>query len=61
MKYSKMMKNKDIHPRLLYTARPLCKIEGEIKSLSDKKSKENYNPKDNITRNVKGTILKRRK
>ena len=31
------MKRKDLHPRLLYPARLLFNIEGEIKSFPDKK------------------------
>ena len=47
MKYSKVMKSKDLQPRLLYPARLAFKIEGEIRSFpNNKKVKEfiNTNP-----------------
>nr|KAF6469826.1 hypothetical protein HJG59_011183 [Molossus molossus] len=36
----KVMKNKDLNPRLLYPARLSFKIEGQIKSFPDKKKRQ---------------------
>ena len=38
----KVMKSKDLQPRLLYPASLLFKIEGEIKNFSDKKKLKEF-------------------
>ena len=51
----KVMKSKDLQPRLLYPARLSFKIEGEIKSFPDKKKlKEFITTKPVLQRDVKG-------
>ena len=53
--------HKDLPPRLLYPTRLLFKIEGEIKSFSDKKKLRVHYNQISITRNVKGSSLRKRK
>ena len=62
----KVLKGKNLQPRLLYPARISFKIDGEIKSFSDKqKLREFSTTKSALTPNVKGTYIvkkyKRRK
>ena len=52
------MKSKDLHPKILYTARLAFKIEGQLKSFPDKKKLKEYITR--IIRNVKETSLKRK-
>ena len=53
----KVMKSNDLQPRLLYPARLLFKIEGEIKSLQDKeKLKEFITTKPVIQEMLKGLL-----
>ena len=53
----KAMKNKDLQPRLLYPARLSFKIEGEIRSLPDKKKlKEFVNTKSLLQQMLKGLL-----
>ena len=54
----KVLKRKNLHPRLLYLVRISFKIDGEIKSFSDKqKVKRIQYHKTNFTTNVKGTYI----
>ena len=55
------MKSKDLQPRLLYTARLSFKIEGEIELPIEEKAKEVFYHQTSITRNVKGSSLRKRK
>ena len=62
----KVLKGKNLQPRLLYPARVSFKIDGEIKSFSDKqKVKRIQYHQTSFTTNVKGTYIvkkyKRRK
>ena len=62
----KVLKGKNLQPRLLYPARILFKIHGEIKSFSDKpKVKKIQYHQTSFTTNAKGTYIvkkyKRRK
>ena len=57
----KVMKGKDLHPRLLYPAKLSFRMEGQIKYLQEKNQvKGNHHPQDLIIRNVKGTYLRKR-
>ena len=54
----KVLKGKILQPRLLYPARISFKIDGEIKSFSNKqKLREFYTTKTSFTTNVKGTYI----
>ena len=56
----KVMKGKDLHPRLLYTVKLLFRIEGQIKCFSDKvKLKEFIITKPLIYEMLKGLILEK--
>ena len=58
----KVMKSKDLLPRIISPARLSFKIEGEIRSFPDKKKlKEFFNAKTSTATNVKGLSLRRRK
>ena len=62
----KVLKGKNLQPRLLYPARISFKIDGEIKSFSDKQKLERIQSyQTSFTTNVKGTYIvkkyKRRK
>jgi len=64
--YIESTEGKNLQPRLLYSARISFKIDGEIKSFSDKqKLREFSTTKPALTTNVKGTYIvkkyKRRK
>ena len=52
-KIFKVMKYKDLWPRLLYSVKLSFRIEGQVKSFPDKK-KLIYQHQTNITRNVRG-------
>nr|KAF6387533.1 hypothetical protein mMyoMyo1_008025 [Myotis myotis] len=57
----KVMQSKGLNPRILYPARLSFKIEGEIRSFTDKKkAKGVYHHQASNTRNAKGTGVKRR-
>ena len=57
----KALKGKNLQPRLLYPARILFKIDGEIKSFSDKpKVKKIQYHQTSFTTNAKGTFLGRK-
>ena len=54
----KVLKGKNLQPRLLYPARILFKIDGEIKSFSDKpKVKKIQYHQTSFTTNAKGTYI----
>ena len=56
-KILKVMRNKNLQPRLLYQARLSFKIEGEIKSFSDKKKlKEFITTKPVLKEMLKGLL-----
>ena len=58
----KVMKSKDLQPRLLNPAKLLFRMEGQIKCFPDKvKLKEFIITKIIITGNVKGTYLRKRR
>ena len=62
----KVLKGKNLQPRLLYPARISFKIDGEIKSFSDKQKLREFNTtKPALQKNVKGIYIakkyKRRK
>ena len=61
----KVLKGKDLQPRLQYPARISFKIDGEIKSFSDKQKLRIQYHQTSFTSNVKGTYIvkkyKRRK
>ena len=44
----KVMKGKNLHPRIVYPARLLFRFDGEIKSFPDKKSYENSVPPNQL-------------
>ena len=51
------MKEKNLQPRILYSARLSCRIGGEIKNFSDKqKLKENSNTKLILKEILKGHL-----
>ena len=50
----KVLKGENLQPRLMYPARISFKIDGEVKSFSDKKTKYHQN---SLTTNVKGTYI----
>ena len=53
----KVLKGKDLHPRILYPARISFKIEGEIRNFSNKqKPKENSNTKPILKEILKGLL-----
>ena len=53
----KVMKSKDLKPRLLYLARLSFKIEGEIRSFPNKKRlKELVNTKPELQQMLKGLL-----
>ena len=59
---SKVMKNKDLQPVLLYSAKLSFRMEGQIKCFPDKiKLKEFIIHQAIITWNVKGTYLRKRR
>ena len=51
----KVLKGKNLQPRLLYPARILFKIDGEIKSFSEKQKLREFST--SFTTNVKGTYV----
>ena len=51
----KVLKGKNLQPRLLYLARISFKIDGEIESFSDKQVKRIQYHQTSFTTNVKGT------
>ena len=52
------MKGKNLQPRLLYLARILSKIDGEIKTFSDKQKLREFSAfKPALQKNVKGTYI----
>ena len=55
------MKSKDLQSRLLYAARLSFKIEGEIRSFSDKRKLKEFVNIDSTAIDVKGLALRRRK
>ena len=53
----KMMNNKNLQPRLLYPAKLSFRIEGQIKSFTDKKKlKEFINTKPGLHEMLKGIL-----
>nr|KAF6360231.1 hypothetical protein mMyoMyo1_011177 [Myotis myotis] len=57
----KVMQSKGLNPRILYPARLSFKLEGEIRSFTDKKkAKGVYHHQASNARNAKGTGVKRR-
>ena len=57
----KVMKEKNLQPRLLYPARISFKKEGEIKSLTDKqKLREFNNHQTSSSTNAKGSFIDRK-
>ena len=56
----KVMKSKDLQPRLLYPARLSFKIKGETRSFPDKKKLKEF-IKTSVVTNVKGLALRRRR
>ena len=57
----KLMKGKNLQPRLLYPARILFRFDGEIKTFTDKqKLREFSTTKPGSTRSAKGTSLGRK-
>ena len=60
-KYSKVMKSKDLQPKLLYPTKLSFRIERQIKSFPDKKMLRVYHHQTSITRSVKGSCLRKRK
>ena len=61
----KVLKGKNLQPRLLYLARISFKIDGEIKSFSGKQKLREFSIKTSFITNIKGTYIvkkyKRRK
>ena len=61
----KVLKGRNLQPRLLYPARILFKIDGEIKGFLDKQKLREFSTTKHFTTNVKGTYIvkkyKRRK
>ena len=58
----KVMKNRDLQPRLLYPAKLSFRIKGQIKSFPDKKkTKGVHHHQTIIILNVKGTYLRKRR
>ena len=53
----KVLKGKNLQPRLLYLARISFKIDGEIESFSDKQVKRIQYHQTSFTTNVKGTYI----
>nr|KAF6369072.1 hypothetical protein mMyoMyo1_010477 [Myotis myotis] len=58
----KVMQSKELNPRIFYPARLSSKIEGEIRSFTDKKKAKGgvYPYQASNARNSKGTAVKRR-
>ena len=53
----KMMKSKDVQPRLLYPAKPYIRIKGQIKIFPDKKKlKEFITTKPVLYKMLKGLL-----
>ena len=58
----KVMKNRDLQPRLLYPAKLSFRIKGQIKSFPDKKkTKGIHHHQTIIILNVKGNYLRKRR
>ena len=54
----KMMKGKNLQPRLLYPARISFRLDGEIKSFTDKQKLQEFSTtKPALQQNAKGTSL----
>ena len=56
----KVMKGKNLQPRLLYPARISFKFDGEIKSLTDKQKLREFRTTKPPAKNAKGTSLSRK-
>ena len=55
----KVLKGKNLQPKLLYPARISFRIDGEIKSFTDKQKLRSRYHQTNFTANVKGTYIVR--
>ena len=55
------MRTRGLQPRLLYPARLSIKIENQIKSFPDKKSKRIHLPQTSSARDAKRTALRKRR
>ena len=55
------MKSKDLQPKLFYQAKVSFRIEKQVKSFPDKKKLMEVITTKTITRNIKGSSLRRRK
>ena len=53
----KVLKGKNLQSILLYYARISFKIDGEIKSFSDKQNLREFSTQTSFTTNVKGTYI----
>ena len=53
----KVLKGKNLQPRLLYPGRISFKIDGEIKSFSGKQKLREFSTQTSFTTNVKGTYI----
>ena len=58
-KIFQVMRTTGLQPRLIYPARLSIKIEGQIKSLPDKKSKRIHFHQTSSARDAKGTALRK--
>ena len=56
----KVLKGKNLQPRLLYPARISFKIDGEIKTFSDKQKLREFSTKTSFATNVKWTYVVRK-
>ena len=56
----KVMKGKNLKPRLLYPARISFRFDGEIKTFTDKQKVRNSAAPNQLKRNAKGTSLGRK-
>ena len=56
----KMMKEKNLQPRLLYPARISFKYEGEMKSSTDKQKLRQFSHQTSTSTNAKGSSLDRK-
>ena len=53
----KVMKRKNLQPRMLCPARHAFRFDGEIKSFTDKQKLKDFNHQTSFTKNAKGTSL----
>ena len=54
------MRSKELQPRLLYPAKPPCRIEEQIKIFPDKEKLKTFKHQTSTATNVKGLALRRR-